>query len=349
MRSRIQRWLNDKGSYPREGSPDEYSFYIERCFPITEDRRRYFQEKVRAAKPHVAYQLLCLLAEVEIVRSVWTTNFDGLAARAAGGFLLTPIEVGIDCQQRVPRQPNKGEVLCVSLHGDYRYDPLKNTTDELKSQEATLHSALVKCLEDTSLIVSGYSGRDASVMQALVDAYSKDGASALYWCGYGSEMPSSVEDLINTAKRHGRIARFVPTQGFDDLLTRLARHCLANDRLEKARAIIAGAAGELKSQWEAFRLDAVSITGLIKSNAFDVECPSEVFQLDLKDWPEERRWRWLEGLTKGTHIIAVPFRKKVVALGLLDELKSVFGDNVQGPIERSVPLRMMTRDTRTVP
>src|ERR1700686_3972616 len=28
---------------------------------------------------------------------------------------------------RLPRKPNRNELLCVSLHGDYRYDQLKNT------------------------------------------------------------------------------------------------------------------------------------------------------------------------------------------------------------------------------
>lgn len=335
VRGRIQRWLNDKGCYPCEDSAEEYSFYIERCFPIADDRRRYFQEKVRAAKPHVGYQVSCLLAEAEIIRSVWTTNFDGLVARAAGAFPLTPIEVGIDCQQRVPRQPSKGELLCVSMHGDYRYDLLKNTEKELQEQEAALREALSTYLADTSLIVCGYSGRDASVMKALVDAYSKSGPGTLYWCGYGGDVPSAVENLINTARSRGRTATFVPAQGFDDLLTRLARHCLTNGQLDKARTIIAGAAAELKSQWEPFRLDPVPITGLIKSNAFDVECPSEVFQFDLVKWPEEKRWKWLEELTEGTQVLAVPFRKKVVALGLLDDIKSVFGDNIQGAIERS--------------
>ncbi len=81
------------------------------------------------------YHLLCHLAKAEFFRSTWSTNFDGLVARTAGSFQLTPLEIGIDCQKRLARPPNKGEVLCVSLHGDYRYDALKNTPEELRSQE----------------------------------------------------------------------------------------------------------------------------------------------------------------------------------------------------------------------
>ena len=40
---------------------------------------------------------------------------------------------------RTPRRlPGPGELLCVSLHGDYRYDELKNTPDELREQEHEL-------------------------------------------------------------------------------------------------------------------------------------------------------------------------------------------------------------------
>ena len=94
-RRRIQRWLDAQGRFPRDGDPEEYGFFIQQCFPIAEDRRGYFQTKIREARPHIGYQLLCHLAEANLVRSIWSTNFDGLVARAAATFTLTPLEVGI--------------------------------------------------------------------------------------------------------------------------------------------------------------------------------------------------------------------------------------------------------------
>jgi hypothetical protein len=52
VQERIQRWLAAKGYLPLD-DPEEYSDYIKRCFPIPEHRRRYFQELVQKAKPHV--------------------------------------------------------------------------------------------------------------------------------------------------------------------------------------------------------------------------------------------------------------------------------------------------------
>ena len=236
VQSRIQEWLDRKGIYPSAGSVEEYEFYIEQCYPIMENRRAYFQDKIRTAKPHVGYRLLAHLAQDDLVRSVWTTNFDGLTARASADFDLTPIEVGIDCQNRLQRVPSKGELLCISLHGDYRYDSLKNTQEDLQTQETELREALIEELRNTPLIVTGYSGRDRSVMEALKDAYTEQGTGTLYWCGYGNdEMPEHIADLVRHARTNGRHAFYVHSQGFDDLMERLALHCLDSEALQAAK------------------------------------------------------------------------------------------------------------------
>ncbi len=81
VQRRIQAWLDQQGSYPAAGSAEEYGFYCHCCFPIGSDRRAYFEDKVRVAMPHVGYRLLCHLAQADLFHSIWTTNFDGLAAR----------------------------------------------------------------------------------------------------------------------------------------------------------------------------------------------------------------------------------------------------------------------------
>ena len=59
---------------------------IERCFPLTEDRRAWFQKVIQPARPHIGYKALCALAQAGIVDSAWSTNFDQLAAKAAAAF-----------------------------------------------------------------------------------------------------------------------------------------------------------------------------------------------------------------------------------------------------------------------
>lgn len=336
VQRRIQEWLDRQGSYPVAGSAEEYGFYIQRCYPIGADRRAYFQEKIRAAKPHVGYRLLCHLALAGLVRSIWTTNFDGLAAKAAAGFPLTPVEVGIDSQNRLPRSPNRGEMLCVSLHGDYRYDALKNTLPELQTQEKELREALILELRNTPLIVSGYSGRDQSVMEALKAAYSERGTGTLYWCGFSDEdLPDHIAKLIGHARANGRDAFYVPSQGFDDLLTRLALHCLDSEAREAVKADISQLSPQNLLDKAPFQIATQHISTLIKSNAFEVECPSEVLQFDLKVWPQEKVWSWLREQTRNHPVVAIPLRKKVLAIGLIDHIREIFGVNINGNIERT--------------
>jgi SIR2-like domain len=336
VQRRIQQWLDKQGKYPEEGAAEEYGFYIRQCYPIADDRRAYFQEKVRGAVPYIGYRLLCHLAQSDLIRSVWSTNFDGLPARAAANFSLAPLEVGIDTQGRLPRQANKGELLCVSLHGDYRYDELKNTPEELQRQEKALRDALIEEMRQRPLIVCGYSGRDHTIMEALHDACNTNGAGALYWCGYSDDdIPEPVARLLVHARAQGKQAYYVPALGFDDLITRLALHCLEAERREAARKDIAALATADLLARQPFQVIEYPANTLIKSNAFEIDCPGEVLSFDLKAWPAEKVWPWLREQIGARPVVAVPFKGKVLALGTIEDIKDGFGVNIKGPVERT--------------
>jgi len=336
VKRRTQQWLDRQGTFPPEGLECEYGFYIRECFPIADDRRAYFQEKVRAAQPQIGYRLLCHLAQADLIRSVWSTNFDGLSARAAANFSLTPLEIGIDTQGRLPRLPGRGELLCVSLHGDYRYDHLKNTPEELQRQEKALRAALIEEIRQRPLIVCGYSGRDHSIMEALRSACERDATGALYWCGYGDgDIPEPVAAVLSHARLQGRQAYYVPALGFDDLMTRLALHCLDDERREAAgKDVTALAPVDLLAR-APFQVTEYRANTLIKSNAFEIDCPGEVLSFDLKVWPTEKVWSWLREQISARPAVAIPFKGKVLALGAIDDIKNAFGDNIKGPIERT--------------
>ncbi len=335
VQERIDRWLTVNGYLPDDGQ-DEYCYLIERCLPIADDRRRFFGPWIREARPHVGYRLLCLLASSQLVDSVWTTNFDGLVARAAADFDITPVEVGVDSTERVVRQPERQQLLCVSLHGDYRYDDLKNTDGELQQQEAELQAALGQTLKTHSLVVAGYSGRDPSVMDALQKGILQDDAQGkIYWCGFSDKPAPAVEQLLLAAKEKNREAYFVGGVSFDDMMARLALHCLEGDAIQKAKDLLKEHGGQQSSR-TAFSIPNGPVTGVIKSNAWPLRCPAEMFEFQLTKWPNEKVWRWLEEKTSGHRVVAVPF-KKVLALGTLDGIRDAFGDLIDGEILR-VPI-----------
>ncbi|HEY5779100.1 MAG TPA: SIR2 family protein [Chthoniobacterales bacterium] len=292
-RQRIQRWLDQRGNYPAQGHADEYSFYAEECYPTGQDRRAFFQSYVAKAKPHTGYRLLALLAKAGLVRSVWTTNFDGLVARATAAADVICIEIGIDTPHRAERPQTDGELRAVSLHGDYRYDKLKNTVAELQQQEAALRAELLHEMQDYDLVVLGYSGRDASIMNVLREAYVGTTPSRLFWCGIGSEAPAPVEELIAAARATGKDAFYIATDGFDDLVSRLTLRQLEGEFLTSAKALLDAAAVPAGVP-APFTVPSNPATTLVKSNAYLLTFPSHALKVPLEIPPGENRRHWLD-------------------------------------------------------
>jgi len=336
VQRRIQTWLDRQAGFPEAGAPTEYSFYCERCYPLADDRRAYFQNLVKAGQPSYGYRLLALLAEAGVLDSVWTTNFDGFAARATVGSPVTTIEVGLDSAGRIDRLPRKNELLCVALHGDYRYDVLKNTAKELQEQDATLRGAFSEHVRDRTIIVLGYSGRDVSVMECLENAVKQKGVGRLFWCGHQDAEPGpKVAALIATARQAGRQAFYVACQGFDDMLRRLALQCLDGELGERAKTILAEGVAASADNYTPFSLPAGNPTALLKSNCFPVDCPSEVYEFEVPDLQRKGAWAALRETIEGKAIAAGLLGRKVVALGLLDDIRTAFGSRIRGDIGRS--------------
>lgn len=174
-----------------------------------------------------------MLAENEIVKSVWTTNFDGLMLKTAHSYGLVPIEVTLESQDRIFRNDTDKELLCIALHGDYKYGPLKNTETELDNQSEVLVRALTHEIEKRNFIVLGYSGRDNSVMDALERAYMEKGAGRIYWCGYGRDIPPKVQRFLEKINQSGRNAFYVPTDGFDKTMLNIAHMFFENEDLQR--------------------------------------------------------------------------------------------------------------------
>ncbi len=294
-RQRIQRWLDQRSRYPAEDDPNEYSFYAEECFPTGQDRRVFFESYVARAKPYLGYRLLPLLAKEGFLRTVWTTNFDNLVSRASAVENLTCIEVGIDTGHRASRPQSQGELRLVSMHGDYRYDNLKNTETELQEQEANLRNELLLELQDYDLVVLGYSGRDASIMEVLEQAYGAPNQCRLFWCGYGATASPPVEGLITCARLAKNDAFYIATDGFDDLMARIALRQLEGEGLASAKRLFEEAA-ELTDVPTAFVVSKDTPTSLVKSNAYSVILPHYALKIALeipadvkpRDWLDER-------------------------------------------------------------
>lgn len=345
-RQKIQRWLDQRGNYPADGDPEEYSFYAKECYPTGHDRRTFFQSYVAAAKPHVGYRLLPLLGKSSLVRTVWTTNFDGLVARASAAADLVCIEVGIDTGHRAQRPQADGELRTVSLHGDYRYDDLKNTADELQTQEAALRTELLHELQDYDLVVLGYSGRDASIMEILLQAYTSPGACRLYWCGLGDAVAGPVDDFLKAARAAGRDAFYVSSDGFDDLVSRLALRQLEGDLLEKAKKYMEGMAPSATAP-SAFTVPSSEVMSLIKSNAYPFSFPAHVLKFDVNIPSDKNRKAWLTEMMSPDIGTTVAVGGSVFAIADSSAIQTAFGAHLHNsPVAAAISENDIVRDGR---
>lgn len=341
VRRRIQSWLDGQRRFPIDGHPDEYSTYIEECYTRGEDRRRFFERWVKTAEPGLGYQLLAELAKLGLITSVWSTNFDGLVARSATSIGVTTIEVGKDSKERIARPLALGDFQCVSMHGDYRYDKLMNTAEELREQEAELRATLIKMLQTHPVLVCGYSGRDASVMEAFLDAYRNPSQQRLplYWTQYGDAHPSGdVLSLLETPGGTEPERFLINGVTFDELMRRVALHVAGAHERGRIDAVLAKFKESPVSQRKPFSLPNLPISGLIKSNAFPMRPPGELLEFDLVQWPKKGEvYATLRRVSEEHGFVAAPFRGRVYALATMAQIKVAFGTNLLGDVRR-IPL-----------
>jgi hypothetical protein len=231
VRHHLQSHIDSTNSLPPAGAPNEYSAMFEKVFPAEADRRAYLDAKLSGAKPSYGHMALAALMKADHTRVVWTTNFDPLVADACaktfdgtGALTLVPLGVGPNIARKAMadgRWPVE-----VKLHGDFRWRQLKNTDDELRHQDSELRAVFVDSCRRSGLIVSGYSGRDDSVMDALEEAAKTPDAfpSGLFWLHRGDGAPyERVTSLLTLAQSNGIEVGLVRIESFDEGLRDLVR------------------------------------------------------------------------------------------------------------------------------
>jgi len=335
VRRAIQQWIDSQNSFPAENSAEEYSFFVEKAYPIPDDRRKYFQGLIAGCEPSLGYHLIAMLAQRNIIKSVWTTNFDGLMIKCAHQYTpLIPIEITAQTSDRIYRDDVAGELRCIALHGDYKYGDLKNTEQELDLQDGELVNALRHELTNRDLIVFGYSGRDRSLMQALTQVYSERGIGKLFWCGYGQDVPVSVRQLLEHANEHGRNAFYIPTAGFDAAMYAIARHCMSDDNIfiSKVDELKRKIAIFVESQGASFLLPNETINKIVSTNAYLIVFPSQCYQFKISCAPKENLWDYCRQLYK-QDIMAVPYNGVIYAWGAKETIEDVCSSRIKGSVE----------------
>lgn len=347
VRARLQRYLDGTGKYPPLNSPEEYASYFELTYPDPEDRRRFIETMLHGATPSFGHHILAALMKAGKVRLVWTTNFDRLiedAAVSAFGSTSALTVSTIDSSAVAMRALNDGSwPLLGKLHGDFQSVALKNTTDELKTQESALRGALIESCKRFGMIVAGYSGRDESVMNALDEAVSQPNAypGGLFWImKSGSPVYRRVEELLARAETAGIRTSMIETETFDELMGDLAQ------QVEDLSADLVGTLNKMRSKVTNVTLPKLG-TGwpLLRMNA-----------VPILSWPKECRKfeatiggaREVRELLQSTsaQLVAVRSKHGILAFGGDAEVRRVFAAHQPDQLDlHSIEVSRLWRET----
>lgn len=231
---RVDTYLAAHTDLPAPGEPSEYSRAFETLYPSPDDRRLYIANQVAKGSPSIGHRALGAFLSARQTRCVFTTNFDQLVETAAtvAGQLLAANEranvvaSAIDNAERAERCLREQDwPLLAKLHGDYQSVALKNTGDELKDQDKRLRSVLTQACERFGLLVTGYSGRDESVMNALAQVLRSENAfpAGIYWvCQDPKWLLPAVREFLNNAALAGVPVAIIRGCTFDELASDLA-------------------------------------------------------------------------------------------------------------------------------
>jgi SIR2-like domain len=231
---RVRRFFDNARGLPPIDSPDEYAAAFECAYPDPAVRRQWLDRWIAEGRPSFGHRVLAVLMASGLSRWVATTNFDDLVEhgyeqlRARDDRLPGMTAAAIDSAGRASRALREDDwPLVIKLHGDIKSERLKNTSDELQSQDETLRQALLDASRGYGLAVIGYSGRDSSVMDTLRAALATRDAfpSGLIWLtsNPGAVFPA-VTELLREARANGVDARFVESANFDESFGLIARH-----------------------------------------------------------------------------------------------------------------------------
>jgi len=286
IRALLDSHIASSERLPSPGSPDEYAALFEATYPVERDRTTFIQGMISGAKLAYGHLALASLLKAGHTQLVWTTNFDHLIEDACArtyGTKGTLSVVALDAPELAGQLIGAQKwPIAVKLHGDFRSRRLKNTTDELRQQDAALRQQLVDACRRSGLVVAGYSGRDDSVMDALETALNQPGGypGGLFWLHRGSDPPlGRVIRLLQRASDAGVECGLVRIESFDEILRDLVRLLPALDTsalnaLATGRSRVSGAPEPSGQRgWPLIRLNGLAVT--IPANCRKLVCTIE--------------------------------------------------------------------------
>jgi hypothetical protein len=294
VREKIDSYMKANG-FPSSGDADEYS----RCFELIfqddlERQRKYLRAILSDEKTSlsIGHRVLAAMMASSAARAVVTTNFDSVIEKAMAEVAGKDIAAfHLEGSYAANAALNNDEFpIYTKIHGDFRYQSLKNLTADLQEQNKELGKSVVNTCNRFGLVVVGYSGRDASVMSLFEAAL--DGNNpfphGLFWTTLRGRKPlKPVEDILNKARAKGILAELIEIETFDSLMSRLWR------QLPDRPAELVKAVNKTEATTVNVSLPAPGTQKpIIRMNALPVtELPPQCFELQfdkIQEWSDLR-------------------------------------------------------------
>jgi hypothetical protein len=234
-RQDVQGWLevSDWYSDAKLRGESEYSAAFRQFKPTYEHQIAYIRRLLDGKRPSPAYQVLAVLAHEGYFDVLLTTNFDPLFENCYRSRYAHELSL------RTLARPD--EFLHVSidrdrrqlgyLHGNLDGYSIANVDEDTRYLGGGAADALGRLLAPYQLVVVGYSGRDGSVMSALLHlAETRPSCfrhGVIYWCRRpGESLSPQARELLEKVGQGFE----VEIHGFDKLVQRLSeRTGLATD------------------------------------------------------------------------------------------------------------------------
>jgi hypothetical protein len=339
VKARIQSFMDSRG-FPAQWASEEYTTYFEKIFGTDRERQRQYiqaifsEDKVTLS---VGNRALGALMSSGACRVVFTTNFDSVVeksvAEVSGKSLSAYHLEGAHSANKALN--NEEYPLYCKIHGDFRYDSIKNLSTDLSTQNAELARCLVNASTRFGFIVAGYSGRDESVMKLFQQAITVQNAfpHGLFWTGMKGSTPLPVVTaLLQQARDKGIDAQYIDVDTFDSLMLGLWRNY--PDKTQ-----------DLDVKVRKARLSNVAInipvTGqgnpLLRLNALPIlDFPRQCLSLSFKtpkEWADLRRAR-----ASSENQLILTKSDTVLCWGKETAARSIFGTDLTSASVRDLPI-----------
>ena len=325
IRRQIQTFFDSKGNYPPEDSVEEYSFYFEKAYSSPLDRRIFLAEQLSGMQNSYGHKVLGVLMKNELVNLIFTTNFDKAFEDAAANqlkksdkYFVASTDNG-DTSVKIYHE-GKRPFIC-KLHGDYFSEKLKNTKPELQTQDTQLRTILYHACLSNGLAVMGYSGRDKSVMEILLDALDQPNSfpMGIFWFIKADTAPlPPVSSFLDKARSKGIETNLVEIETFDTAMADIAKGISfpTEDADQLNRSYYTKSSGIIQSKGNGYpiiRFNAVKV--------LELPATARILQCNIGNTRE------VKSLVDANHntVIATRKREGVVGFGPDAEFDRIFG------------------------